>query len=50
MSRLISADEKGVYVIAATPFKDDGTVDLNSIDRLVDFYLDCGVTGMTILE
>jgi 4-hydroxy-tetrahydrodipicolinate synthase len=49
MSRLISADEKGVYVIAATPFEDDVSVDLNSIDRLVDFYLDCGVTGMTIL-
>ncbi|WP_213738718.1 dihydrodipicolinate synthase family protein [Bradyrhizobium sp. dw_411] len=49
MTRLISADDKGVYIIAATPFEDDGTVDLNSIDRLVDFYLDCGVTGMTIL-
>src|ERR1700722_10092591 len=49
MSRLITADEKGVCVIAATPFQDDGKVDLNSIDRLVDFYLECGVTGMTIL-
>jgi 4-hydroxy-tetrahydrodipicolinate synthase len=49
MSRLITADEKGVCVIAATPFQDDGKVDFNSIDRLVDFYLECGVTGMTIL-
>ena len=49
MSRLITADEKGVCVIAATPFQDDGKVDFNSIDRLVDFYLACGVTGMTIL-
>jgi 4-hydroxy-tetrahydrodipicolinate synthase len=49
MSRLITADEKGVCVIAATPFHDDGKLDLDSIDRLVDFYLQCGVTGMTIL-
>jgi 4-hydroxy-tetrahydrodipicolinate synthase len=45
----ITAAARGVYVIAATPFKDDGAVDLASIDRLVDFYLGCGVEGMTIL-
>jgi 4-hydroxy-tetrahydrodipicolinate synthase len=49
MSRLITADEKGVWVIAATPFQDDGKVDYDGVDRLVDFYLQCGVTGMTIL-
>jgi 4-hydroxy-tetrahydrodipicolinate synthase len=49
VSRLITADEKGVCVIAATPFQDDGKVDFDGIDRLVDFYLECGVTGMTIL-
>jgi 4-hydroxy-tetrahydrodipicolinate synthase len=49
MSRLITANEKGVCVIAATPFRDDGKVDLDSIDRLADFYLECGVAGMTIL-
>jgi 4-hydroxy-tetrahydrodipicolinate synthase len=45
----ISEETKGVYVIAATPFADDGALDLASTDSMVDFYLDCGVDGMTIL-
>src|SRR3546814_17389782 len=45
----ISEQTSGVYVIAATPFADDGALDLASTDSLVDFYLDCGVDGMTIL-
>jgi 4-hydroxy-tetrahydrodipicolinate synthase len=49
MSALLTADARGVYVIAATPFKDDGSIDFASIDRLVEFYLGCGVDGMTIL-
>ena len=40
---------RGVYVIAATPFTDDGAPDEGSTDRMVDFYLSTGVTGMTIL-
>ncbi len=49
MPHTLSADAKGVYVIAATPFTDAGAVDFASIDSLVDFYLRCGVDGMTIL-
>lgn len=45
----LTADAKGVYVIAATPFTDTGAIDFASIDRLVEFYLQCGVDGMTIL-
>ncbi|HMA13695.1 MAG: dihydrodipicolinate synthase family protein [Bacteroidota bacterium] len=45
----ISEQTRGVYVIAATPFRDDGALDLDSTDSLVDFYLKCGVDGMTIL-
>ena len=45
----LTADAKGVYVIAATPFTDDGRVDFEGIDKLVAFYLKCGVQGMTIL-
>lgn len=45
----LTADAKGVYVIAATPFTDTGAIDFASIDRLVEFYLRCGVDGMTIL-
>lgn len=40
---------KGVYIIAATPFTDDGALDLQSVDRLTDFYLSCGVHGFTLL-
>lgn len=40
---------KGVYAIAATPFHPDGRLDTASVDRLTDFYLECGVTGLTIL-
>ncbi len=40
---------KGVYAIAATPFTPEGAVDSKSVDRLTDFYLESGVTGLTIL-
>jgi 4-hydroxy-tetrahydrodipicolinate synthase len=39
----------GVYTIAATPFHPDGRLDTESVDRLTDFYIGCGVTGLTIL-
>ncbi len=39
----------GVYAIMATPFRDDGSIDFSGIDRLVDFELDAGVHGLTIL-
>ena len=40
---------RGVYPIAPTPFTPDGAVDMASLDRLVDFYRDCGAAGITIL-
>jgi len=46
---LIDRNSQGVFIIAATPFDDAGALDMASTDRMVDFYLDCGVTGMTIL-
>jgi 4-hydroxy-tetrahydrodipicolinate synthase len=39
----------GVYTIAATPFDPQGNVDYSSVDRMMDFYAECGVTGLTIL-
>ncbi len=48
MARL-TEDAKGVYVIAVTPFTDDGGLDLQSTDRMVDFYLEKGATGLTVL-
>ncbi|WP_102108443.1 dihydrodipicolinate synthase family protein [Oceaniglobus roseus] len=49
MSNLIHRESEGVFIIAATPFDDSGAIDFDSTDRMVDFYLECGVTGMTIL-
>ncbi len=46
---LIDRHTSGVYVIAATPFADDGALDLASIDSLVDYYAARGVDGMTVL-
>jgi 4-hydroxy-tetrahydrodipicolinate synthase len=46
---LLTEDARGVYVIAVTPFTDTGEVDWNSVDRMVDFYEEKGVTGLTIL-
>ncbi|SAI65401.1 dihydrodipicolinate synthase [Bordetella ansorpii] len=45
----LTEQASGVYIIAATPFGDDGEVDLYSVDSLTDFYLEQGVTGFTIL-
>ena len=49
MTDCISEKTEGVYIISATPFAPDGSIDLASADRLVEFYIDCGVTGITIL-
>ncbi len=46
---LIDESARGFYVIPATPFTDDGAMDWTSTDRLMDFYLDCGCDGITIL-
>ena len=43
------SDAAGVYVIAPTPFRPDGRVDDASIDRMTDFFLEAGVTGITVL-
>jgi 4-hydroxy-tetrahydrodipicolinate synthase len=45
----LSEKAKGVYIIAATPFTDDGALDLQSVNTLTDFYLRCGVHGFTLL-
>ena len=39
----------GVYLIAVTPFTETGELDLESTDRLIDFYLERGVNGLTVL-
>ena len=45
----LSASAKGAYLIAITPFAENGALDLASTDRMVDFYLAKGASGLTIL-
>jgi 4-hydroxy-tetrahydrodipicolinate synthase len=40
---------RDVFIIAVTPFTDNGDIDHASADRMVEFYLKRGVVGMTIL-
>jgi 4-hydroxy-tetrahydrodipicolinate synthase len=49
MAKLLDETAAGVFTIAATPFLPDGTLDVESIDRMVDFYAEKGATGLTIL-
>ena len=49
MTSKLTEKARGVYIIAATPFTDDGALDLQSVDSLTDFYIGCGVHGFTLL-
>lgn len=46
---MLDETAEGVFTIAATPFLPDGALDVASLDRMVDFYLERGATGLTIL-
>lgn len=46
---LLNETARGVYVIAVTPFTENGALDLDSTDRMVEFYLEKGATGLTLL-
>jgi 4-hydroxy-tetrahydrodipicolinate synthase len=45
----IDETASGVFIVSITPFATDGAVDLESTDRLVDFYLEKNVSGVTVL-
>jgi 4-hydroxy-tetrahydrodipicolinate synthase len=45
----LNVSASGVYLIAVTPFTDSGELDLVSTDRMVDFCLEAGVSGLTVL-
>ncbi|MEW6123283.1 MAG: dihydrodipicolinate synthase family protein [Pseudomonadota bacterium] len=45
----LSASTSGVFAIAPTPFHADGRVDTASVDRMTDFYMQVGCTGVTVL-
>ena len=46
---MLDETAKGVFTIAVTPFLPDGALDWDSVDRMVDFYVERGATGLTIL-
>jgi 4-hydroxy-tetrahydrodipicolinate synthase len=45
----IDNNTSGVFIISATPFQDNGALDRDSTDRLIEFYIGKKVTGITIL-
>jgi 4-hydroxy-tetrahydrodipicolinate synthase len=46
---LLDENARGVFIIAATPFTEQGALDLKSLERLIGFYIESGVHGITIL-
>lgn len=46
---MLNESAKGVFTIAVTPFLPSGALDFDSIDRMVDAYIERGATGLTIL-
>src|SRR5580700_526496 len=45
----LTPSTSGTFAIAPTPFFEDGRIDAASIDRMTDFYLETGCTGVTVL-
>ena len=45
----LTTTASGVIVIAPTPFLADGAIDNTSIDRMTDFFVSSGMTGITVL-
>ncbi|NDW44164.1 dihydrodipicolinate synthase family protein [Ruegeria sp. PrR005] len=46
---MLDETTKGVFTIAVTPFLPDGALDFDSIDRMVDAYIERGANGLTVL-
>lgn len=46
---LLDETARGVFIIAATPFAEQGGLDLKSLERLIGFYVEAGVHGITVL-
>lgn len=46
---LINEHSKGVFVIGATPFRDDLSLDTQGLTRLTEYYIETGATGFTVL-
>ena len=46
---MLNENAQGVFTISVTPFLPNGAVDFDSLDRVTDFYLEKGATGLTVL-
>jgi 4-hydroxy-tetrahydrodipicolinate synthase len=46
---ILDEHARGVYIITVTPFTEAGALDLTSTDRMIEAYLEAGVSGLTIL-
>ena len=46
---MFGIDTSGVFPIAPTPFTPAGEIDVDSTDRMIDWYKAIGATGVTIL-
>ncbi len=46
---MLDETTQGVFAIAATPFLPDGALDFDSIDRMIDAYVEKGANGLTLL-
>jgi 4-hydroxy-tetrahydrodipicolinate synthase len=46
---MLDETTKGVFTITATPFLPDGALDFDSIDCMVEAYVEKGANGLTIL-
>ena len=46
---MLDETTKGVFTIAATPFLPDGALDFDSLDRMIEAYVEKGANGLTIL-
>ncbi|HEY7159689.1 MAG TPA: dihydrodipicolinate synthase family protein, partial [Acidobacteriota bacterium] len=42
----MSERKKGYIPVMLTPFKDNGAIDYEGLSRLIEFYLDAGVSGL----
>lgn len=47
---MLDVDARGVFVISVTPFRDDGALDLDSTDSLVEFYAAAGCSSTQVRD
>ncbi len=43
---MTNAPFRGVFTIPSTPFREDGSIDIPSFRRVVDFCVECGAHGL----